>query len=226
MPARPNVPKVVQIVLQGLLGADNRIINRFHQQYTGAAGTLSDGGAATWAAAVTAAWTAHMAAVVSSDYGLESVTLTDLSTNVGGYGQDLTGGVGANGSASCSAGVALVMREHIERRYRGGHPRQYLAGVPFADLATKQTWTPVVVAGWTSAYAAFRAAAAAGCPVGIGPAVDVSVSYYEGFTNHTYPSGRVRPIANLRATPLVDVISSFQGNNIVGSQRRRNLQSA
>jgi hypothetical protein len=212
MPARANVPKVVEIVMEQLLGSDTRIVNRFFQQYTGAAGTLSDGGAATWAAAVTAAWTAHMAAVVSSDLGVEFVTLTDLSTNIGGFGEDTTGAVGANGSSSCSGGVALVMKEHIERRYRGGHPRQYLAGVPFADLATKQTWTGAVITGWTTAYTAFRAAAAAGCPVGIGPAVDCSVSFYAGFTNHTFPSGRVRPIPTPRGTPLVDVISSFAVN--------------
>lgn len=225
MPARPNVPKVVQIVLFQSFGADLDVVNRFYQQYTGAAGTLSDGGAATWAAAVTSAWAAHIAPLITSTFTLNKVTVTDLSTNIGGFGEDDTGSVGSVSGAAVPAGVAMVIREHIERRYRGGHPRQYVCGLPSGDLGTAQSWNSTATAAWQTAYTAFRAAAAAGCPVGIGPAVDANVSYFQGFTNHTYPSGRVRPIPTLRATPVVDVISSFSVNPKLGSQRRRNLQS-
>lgn len=225
MPARPNVPKVVQIVMFADLGGDLDVINRFFQQYTGAAGSLSDTGAAAWAAAVNGSWAAHIRSFQDPAYTLVHTTVTDLSTNVGGFGDAASGGAGTGAPPGLSAAAAFVMKCHVERRYRGGHPRQYLSGMLNADLASKQTWDPTFLANFVTAYTNFRAQAAAGCPAAIGPAVDVNVSFFQGFTNHTFPSGRVRPIPTLRAVPVVDVISSFEGNPKVGSQRRRNLQS-
>jgi len=226
MPARQPVPGVVQISLSFVYGEDINVVNRFFQKYTGTPGSLSDSGAAAWAAAVTSAWSAHQASALSNKLALQSVTLEDLTSNIGAVGVDTTGAVGGDTGTETPAGVAVVVKCHIERRYRGGHPRQYLAGLPANNLHDPQTIQPGFVATIQSGYIAFRTAAAAGCPVGIGPATDVNVSYFEGFTNHTFPSGRVRPIPTPRSTPLVDQIAFFAVNNKLGSQRRRNLQSA
>jgi hypothetical protein len=219
------VPKVVQIVLFHTLSEDLDVVNRFYQQYTGTAGSLSDSGALAWATAVSASWATHLAPDLSHQLTLTKVTVTDLSSSIGGFGEFDSSNAGTSADPSLPAGTAMVIKQHIERRYRGGHPRQYLAGLTANELNDPQTWKPATVGQFQTDYTAFRAACAAGCPVGIGPAVDVNVSYFQGFTNHTYPSGRVRPIPNLRGTPVVDVISSFGVNNKVGSQRRRNLQS-
>lgn len=226
MPARPSVPKVVQIVLFQTLGDDLDVINRFYQQYTGTADTLSDGGALDWATATSAAWGTHIKPDVSSQLHLNKVTVTDLSSSTGGFGEFDSALAGESSDVSLPAGVAMVIKQHIERRYRGGHPRQYLCGFTETERLDPQTWEPASVAAIQTDYTAFRTAVAAGCPSGIAPAVDVNVSYFEGFTNHTFPSGRVRPIPNLRATPVVDIITSFAVNPVIASQRRRNKQSS
>jgi hypothetical protein len=226
MPARPPVPAVVQIVQRFTLGEDVRIINRFYQKYSGTPGTLNDADAALWAVAIANGWAANMAADVSTSLVLDDTSVTDLSSSTGAFGHILTSAAGALTDAVLPAQVAMVIKEHIERRYRGGHPRQYLTGFTEIAVNDPQTWKPASTAGVLASYIAFRAAAALGAPVALRPAVDVNVSFYEGFTNHTYPSGRVRPVPNLRVTPVVDVIASFGVNPIMASQRRRALQSA
>lgn len=225
MPALPNVPQVVRISFVGKLSGDLDVVNRFFQKYTGTAGSLSSSGALAWATACGPAWSTHLASFVSTDYQLETITVEDLSSDIGSVGVFDSSAAGSDSSAPLSAGAAAVIKCEIIRRYRGGHPRQYLGGMASDNLNTAQAWNATFVANLATAYTAFRAACAAGCPVGIGPATDVNVSYYQGFTNHTYPSGRTRPIPTLRATPLVDQIATFAVNPKVGSQRRRNQQS-
>ena len=209
----------------GKLSNDLDVMNIFHLQYTGSPGTLSDTGAAAWATAINASWASHIRSFQTADYTLEHTTVTDLSSDTGGFGDAISGGAGTAGGPGLSAGAALVIKCKTERRYRGGHPRQYIASLPHTDLVDQQTWDGTFAANFATAYTNFRADANAGAPSGIRPSVDVNVSYFHGFTNHTYPSGRVRPIPNLRGTPLVDIITSFSVNPKVGSQRRRNLQS-
>jgi hypothetical protein len=62
-------------------------------------------------------------------------------------------------------------------------------------------------------------------PTALTPAFQVNVSYFSGFTNVTFPSGRIRPVPKLRSVPLVDTVTSWSTNPNVASQRRRNLQS-
>lgn len=225
MPARLPVPNVVQIVLFQKYGEDLDVVNRYFQKYSGSPGSLDDTQAAVWAHAVTSAWTAHLAGHIVSTLSLVKVTVTDLTSDVGAFGEDDTGSVGTLTPPGVPAGVALVVKSHIERRYRGGHPRQYLAGMPEANLADPNTWASGTVSGVATDYTAFRAADSSGITSGLTPVTDVNVSYFTGFTNHTFPSGRVRPIPNPRGTPLVDQIASFAVNPKVASQRRRNLQS-
>ena len=225
MPALPNVPSVVRITFVQALGQDLRCVNRFYQQYS-TTGPLSSTGATAWAAACDAAWNTDLASFFSSDMTLESVTVEDLSSDLGAVGVSTTGHTGTDADPYCPAGTALVVQEKITRRYRGGHPRQYIGGLTQPRLATPQEWNSSTLSSFPGYYTSFRAACAAGVPSALSPAVDVNVSYYHGFTIFTPPSGRSRPIPTLRATPLVDVISSFTVNPKVCSQRRRNLQSS
>lgn len=225
MPALPPVPGVVRITFQAKLSGDLDVINRFYQKYSGTPGALSSSGAVAWATACGPAWSTHLASFTSTDYTLETITVEDLTSATGAVGIFDSSAAGTDASPILSAGSAAVVKSVIVRRYRGGHPRQYLGGMASDNLNTAQSWTSTFVANLATAYTAFRAACAAGCPTGIAPATDVNVSYFQGFTNHTFPSGRVRPIPTLRGTPLVDQIASFEVNPKVGSQRRRNQQS-
>src|SRR5579859_1208228 len=182
MPALPDVSAVVRFTLKFTYGGDVDVVNRFFQKYGGTPGSLTTSQADTWAAAVTAAWSAHQGSAFSNKLFLNQVTLEDLTSNVGAVGIDTTGAQGGDTGVETPAGVAVIVSESIYRRYRGGHPRQYLAGLP---ASTPQTIQPGFVTSIQAGYIAFRAAVAAAVPSGLAPATDVNVSYYAGFTNHT-----------------------------------------
>jgi len=219
------VPQVCRITLKQTYGADLDVVNRFFVKYS-TAGPLSPAGATAWALAVAVAWGADLSTSLVPDLVLDQVILEDLSSSSGSIGVDSPAQPGSNTGPGMPAGVSMIIQEKIERRYRGGHPRQYLAGLPAAAASTEQTWSSGAIAALELAYATFRTAVLVAVPSGLAPAVDVNVSYYHGFTNFTFPSGRVRPIPTLRGSPLVDVITSFAVNPKLGSQRRRNGQSA
>jgi hypothetical protein len=121
----------------------------------------------------------------------------------------------------------MVISFHTARRYRGGHPRIYVAGVPASNLATPQTWGSGGLSVQLSAWEYFIAQFALAVPAAAGPATHVNVSYYQGFTNTTFPSGRIRPVPKLRSGgPIQDFITGYSVNPKVASQRRRNLQNA
>ena len=150
--------------------------------------------------------------------------LTDLSSPTAPQVVNSTGATGGAGAAPLSAGVAMVMKYHITRRYRGGKPRAYLPGMSSAYLTTPTEWNPASLANVTAGWITHLTAIAAATPVAAGTGTHVNISYYQGFTNHTYPSGRVKPIPTPRVTPLVDTINNVSGNPTPGSQRRRNEQ--
>lgn len=226
MPARQPVPNVNQITLVFDIGSDSDVINRFFQKYSGAAGSLSDTSQLAIATATGGAWASHMASFINSNVALKEIVATDLSSPIGSEQTFTSSAVGTDSGNQLPAGTAIVLRSHIERRYRGGHPRMYIGGISESHLTAPQTWDPTYLQNLLAGYVAFRAAVAAAYPSGNQPVTDVNVSYFQGFTNHTFPSGRVRPIPNPRATPLVDQIATFSANPKVASQRRRNLQSA
>lgn len=223
MPALPDVPNVARVVLGYAWDEDVHVINRFFQKYAGS--PFTDADALAYCNSVHAAWIAHLQTFTTPNVTLEFVEVTDLSSTSGSQVLQPFTTVGTGTPPSVTANTALVIREHIERRYRGGHPRQYLPGMQSTATTDAQTWSPTLVTNIGTAYAAFRAAAGSGLPSGNQPVTDVSVSYYHGYTNHTFPSGRVRPVPTLRGTPIVDPIASFSVNPKMGSQRRRALQS-
>lgn len=225
MPALPDVSQVVRITMQFKLAADLDVVNRFYQKYGGTPGALTVADADSWAGTVGSAWSTHLAPHQRTELQLEEVTLEDLTSDTGAVGTAAFSGTGSESTSALTAGTALIIKQHIERRYRGGHPRQYLAGIDGSHLSTDQTWDGGFLATFVAAYIAFRAECASGCPSGLAPATDVSVSYYQGFHNVTFPSERVRSVPTRRSTPVVDPISTFTANPKVGSQRRRNLQS-
>jgi hypothetical protein len=223
MPALPNVPNVVKVRLIQTMNEDLDVQNIQHVSF--GSGTLSSGDALALATLVGASWTTHMAPVESTDLTLVSVDCEDLTSPSGATASVAVGTPGTIIGSILSAGAAMVIRKHIQRRYRGGHPRTYFAGMVAAGLHDAQTWDPTFATTFLGAYEAYITAILSGAPAGHGSWADVNVSYYEGFHNFTFPSGRTRPIPTLRATPLVDLVTNYSYNPKVGSQRRRNLQS-
>ncbi len=116
------------------------------------------------------------------------------------------------------------MRNQIARRYRGGHPRTYLGALVSADLAGPAIWNATTLASLVTAWAGLMGDIAARVDTWTASpgAQHVNVSYYFGFHNVTYPSGRVRSVPTLRSTPVIDFVTNYGSNPNVCSQRRRN----
>lgn len=222
MGALPAVAKAVRLDLHFSEATDPNIQIREFFTYSGA---LSATDAATWLANIVSAMGTFMTANVSNKLSLVLSELTDLTSNTSPQTQNSTGHTGGSGTAPVPAGVALVIKKTILRRYRGGHPRVYLPGMPNSGLASAAAWDPTFLGNVVGAYTTFIAACVANTnPAAIGTITHVNISYFSGFTNHTYPSGRVKPIPNPRAVPVVDTITNLIGNPVPGSQRRRNEQ--
>src|SRR5579859_3052731 len=134
MPALPDFSAVFRFTLKFTYGGDVDVVNRFFQKYGGTPGSLTTSQADTWSA--------HQGSAFSNKLFLNQVTLEDLTSNVGAVGIDTTGAQGGDTGVETPAGVAVIVSESIYRRYRGGHPRQYLAGLPASNLQTPQTIQP------------------------------------------------------------------------------------
>jgi hypothetical protein len=129
--------------------------------------------------------------------------------------------VGTRTGATLGAQVAFVISGEIFRRYRGGHPRNYFPFGVDTDSYDARSWHTAFQTDVSEGWGEFVNAVEAAGWTGAGTLTPVNVSYYEGFTNHTYPSGRVRPIPTLRGTPVIDVIESYIFRPDYETQRRR-----
>jgi hypothetical protein len=203
--------------------ADLTALVRYFVSYSG---VLSLADAQTWVNAISAAWAGpgHAQSVSASQITLTSVELTDLTSPSSPQVSHASGAGGSAGSPAVPAGAAFVLRFRILRRYRGGHPRMYYPGIPASFVSTSQTWSG---SGLALVVGALQGSITDGInaqPAAVGVTQHVNVSYFQGFHNVTFPSGRIRPVPTLRAVPLVDVITGYVGNPNIGSQRRRNLQ--
>jgi len=161
--------------------------------------------------------------LLSSALTLVLSELTDLTSASSAQVVNSTGVSGTSASPELAGGTAMVIRKKIARRYRGGHPRIYVPGMLQSFLASATQWASSPLATVVAGYNAFiTAATAASNPAAIGTIEHVNVSYFSGFTNKTFPSGRTHPVPTPRATPVVDLIIGTVGNPTPGSQRRRN----
>jgi hypothetical protein len=224
MPALPSVPKVLQVTAHQTIGADTAAINRWFHQYAGGAPTAVQ--AAALATTISGNWGTLISPLQDTATSLTSVTVQDLSSPTAAFGQDLTVRAGTRAGSAEGADVCALIRESINRRYRGGHPRVYLRAGVVADLSTPQGWFPAFVLLVTNGWTAMQNNINAGVWVGGISMITVNVSYYQGFHNFTYPSGRVRALPTVRGAPVVDPIVAFACQSKPASQRRRTLWSA
>jgi hypothetical protein len=221
MPALPPVSKVLKIVVQQLLtDAAAYLINRLFYQYSGTAPT--DTQLDTFAGDVASAWITNITPIQCDVVTLKGVEVEDLTSATSAVGAAIANNVGTRTGSAPGAGMCFVVSNEIARRYRGGHPRNYLYAGVAGDLAAAFQWTSGFATTAINAWASLGTAIQASAWSGGGSLAAVNVSYYEGFTNHTYPSGRTRPIPTLRSSPVIDLVVNVIGRESVGSQRRRN----
>lgn len=169
-----------------------------------------------------AAFNTHVLALLSEDTSVSTVDGIDLSSSLGsGATADVTYS-GTNDTPAVADQICAVVRFEIDRRYRGGKPKTFIPGAGTNSADSNSTWGTTFVNDMGTGYGAFQTAigdiSAAGCDLeGI-----VNVSLYEGFTAVLNPvTGRYKNVPKYRATPLVDLVSSFTCDPLFGSQRRR-----
>lgn len=222
MPALPDVPNVLRLVIHYIVGGDTQAIDRVYVGYTGSA--PSDANCATIAGDVSTAFNAHLAALMFTGSELTSVVVTDLTTPSSGQGEDTTVHAGTRSGGVLPANAAVLQNSQINRRYRGGKPRTYWPFGTDTDLSSAQVWSGSAITAFEAGLNAFWTAIAAisvgGCTLGD----QVNVSYYKGFTAVVNPiTGRTRDVPNVRSSAVVDTIQALSVNAHVASQRRRTL---
>lgn len=219
MPALPAAADVVRLDLHFRQANDSNMQIRQFFRYTGA---LSQADSDAWLATMSAAWGTRIATpqtVTGCDMYL--ATLTDLSSSSAPQSVLGTVRAGANGADPLPNGTALIIKKKIARRYRGGHPKFYLPGQRVANVTADQ-FAAGFLTTMLTAYGNFISDVLTGVPVAAAPAFEVNVSYFSGFHNVTFPSGRQRAVPTPRGTPVVDLVLAHSANPTVASQRRRN----
>lgn len=204
MPALPAVPGTARIVIAQTLGSV-AVANVLHA-YGGNGAGYSSAELTSLATTVRSSWVSNVIPLQDADLTLLDVVATDLSTDVGLAGTASGTTPGTAVGTSLPANVALCWSWKIANRYRGGHPRTYIAGATQTHQLNPNTWTPAYVTSHLAAAAAVRAAVN-GLVVGATTWNLGCVSYYSG--------GAVRPSPIFRSYTAVAV------DNRIDSQRRR-----
>jgi hypothetical protein len=137
MPALPFTDRGLKIAITGTYGS-GVWANILHAQYT--AGTPVPVDLNTLAAQFALAWSTLQGPVVSTGVVITQTLVIDTASATGASGVDSTPRSALGAPPAAVANVAMVLSWHIARRYRGGHPRNYLTGIVESAFLDQQHW--------------------------------------------------------------------------------------
>lgn len=204
MPPLPPVPGVVRVKLQGT-NQTVGWVNVFYMTYSGTPPSTADCSAV--ATSVRAAWLSAIAPAMLTGTILTGVEVADMSTSTGAVGSNSTSAAGTKASsAPLPVNCAVVISYKVNRRYRGGHPRNYLPGPNAADVSNGRTWQ--------SAYQTVLNAMSGNWPTALN-AISSGGSNYQLAAVSYYNGGA------LRTQPLVMAVTSCVVHTRLDSMRRR-----
>jgi len=218
MAALPAVPNVARIVYHHTLGTDSNVVNANHCRFTG---TTDEASLNNWALAITNSWVTHIAPLVSSALVLNAVEVVDLTSNTAAEGSNVANHPGTGAVPAVPANVALVISYQINRRYRGGRPRQYMAGLSANELSDEDHWLTTTINSWEAAYELHQTTVAQFSGGSVTASAIVNVGYYSNHTWEQDQHGNWHKIPTLLSSPHVDVVNGYIAQPIVGTQRRR-----
>lgn len=210
MPPLPDAPKAIKCTYQGSY-LTATWVNVFYVTYS--LTTPVDADLATLAGTLGNAWNATLGSISSNQVTLTKVTLQDVSRNPGAYGESTASKVGSGGVSALPANVAIAITKKVARRYRGGHPRLYLCGIPAAYTADGRTIVAATLTAMQATVAAWRTQVNAATSASTGQLALANVGYWYTPVPHQPPV--------LRPTPVVEAIISCSVNQRLDSQRRR-----
>jgi len=221
----PDVPGVIRIDWIMTVGLDVNARVSQHQEYAGPTPSFTD--AAEYAGDMFTSWTVNMAPLAPNDVTLTDVVVTDLSSRTAAIGENPGVSVGTGGASELPGGVAALVDNHVQRRFRGGHYRQYWPLGVQANLLDAQTWTNGFITSVNNAVAAIRAdmRGSVDWSTAVGLS-SVGVSYFEGFIAVLNPvTGRTRDVPKLRVGgPVIDpFVGPGVCNPRISYQTRRGL---
>jgi hypothetical protein len=203
----PDVAGVCKIRLIGQTAAGTPWVNVLHAKTTGSLTTATLNGVA---AAIRPFWTGDLAPVMTTNTTLATVEVTDLSSRTGNQGLDQVGGAGASATTPYPANVAVALTLKIANRYRGGHPRMYLPGVPGNASSNGRTLNSTNQNAYTNAGRAFLTHINS-LTIGSTTWALAAVSYYH----------KVGGIEAYKVPPDVYVITDIICHGRLDSMRRR-----
>jgi hypothetical protein len=156
--ARPPIPAgVVRVAVEGHSGTAPWV-NTFWLATTGASpptGTQVSGLASSFMGLFNTMWSADTSSTAGT-----SQTICEWNDGAGNVvdGAASTPVAGTSGSGYLPASVAMVISWRLAQRYRGGHPRTYIAGCSIGMLATQTTFSTSVVSDMQTHVNTFLAA--------------------------------------------------------------------
>lgn len=224
MPPLPDVDQVVKVEFDFSIDEDLFARCRKFYQYDGATPVNAD--LDEFAEDILASVATNLCPLAGNHIHFTRVGCIDLTSPTAAIGESSSSHVGTRGTTLLTADICALQSLHVDRRYRGGHPRVYWPFGITSDLADQQTWTDAFVtaaeAGLASLQTDILAAAWAGATI----LNTVNVSYYQGFTVHTGTTGRARNVSTPRTTAVVDQVTSTKVRKGIAVQRNRLLHLA
>lgn len=220
VPALPDVPQALKVILRWHKGSDLSVSTRFFCQYGGPAPTAAQLNA--FASSVSTFASLDLVGLLDTSSQYSGCEVIDLTSSTAFTGSDGSVHAGTRAGGVLAAGSCVLQNGVVGRRYRGGKPRFYWPFGVASDLATGQTWSTTAVNSFATAINAFFTGVFGAPPGTTTISGLINISYYSGVEPPiTLPSGRVKQSAKPRTTALVDSITSLPVNPRVGSQRRR-----
>lgn len=206
MPSLPFVPNGVKFRMAGQQGSGEFGMVFHWAQLSGS--DITDADAGGFAAAIAGAWNTDWSAYFNDDIVLTSVVVEGLQSATDGVGAWAGSYPGSWGSGFSAAQVAVLQKDTIARRYRGGHPRHYWPSPPSGAMADPTHLTPTFVSNYTGALAAF-----------LGHVTTAAIGFWGAgsvYSVPTYYSGGV-----LRPSPFLQTIVGSSIEVMLATQRRR-----
>jgi hypothetical protein len=218
------MPNVIRVTYAFTVGEDvNAQVRQFYA-YTGSAPTSAQ--LVTTATDVRGPVYDLFATLMDADTSATTLTIEDLSSDLGAVGVATGTTVGSRAGGELGADTAALVNYVIGRHYRGGKPRSYWPFGTSTDLASRGLWSSDFVGTMDTSMSTIQSEWAGAGVGGFTVGGQVNVSYYQGFTPVVNPiTLRTRDVAKPRTVAIApDIVTAAVCSPKVASQRRRDLQ--
>jgi len=198
------------------------VVNSVYFKYTG---TLNAADATTIINAGIGSWGASLGGHMCPNITFVALGLNDLDSRTG---VQLAVASGARGTAvvpAVTSGAALVISGKVAYKFRGGHARVYLSGLPLSATSDPNSWSAGTITALGSAWNS-HINSITGAATGATGAIQAVMAHRysknpaELGEPPTFVTPKPLPIPNPSTFP----ITSWTVNPQLASQRRRNQQ--